>query len=371
MRAAVIAGALTLVGLGLVASAPPAGAVDVVVTTTADGGAGSLRDAVDQVNADGGIFNSITLTAGETYTLDTCPAMGNDEDANADGDLDFVDTTVSVFGNGATIEQTCAGERVAHVFGASVAFFDVVFTGGDAAGVGGGLFVDDDATPASALLDSVTIVGNHADGNGGGVYSNGAQTLVEAVNTTITGNDGNAGGGWFIAFPSVANIRFSTIADNSSVTGIGSNLNGGSGGSILATVLAEPNGGDNCSGTPSSEGYNYADETCFWADGDATDENAGGPALLGAPADNGGSTPTMLPAAGSPLLDRVALGAGACGEAPEDQRDVVRPQGDLCDTGAVEVEVDDPGPGPGPGTEPEPEPPTDVGPISGAPAFTG
>jgi hypothetical protein len=369
VRVRLLAGALVLLGGGLVAGAPPAAAVDVVVTTTADGGAGSLRDAVDQVNADGGLSNSITLAAGETYTLDTCPAMGNDEDANVDGDLDFISTTVNVFGNGATIQQTCAGERVVDVLGGSVALFDVELTGGDATGVGGGLAVDDDDAPSFALLDGVTVAGNHADANGGGVHTNGAQTLVEIVNTTITGNDGNAGGGIFIGFPSVASIRFATIADNSSVTGIGSNLNGGSGGTVLATVVAEPNGGDNCSGTPDSEGFNYADETCFWSGGDATDENAGGPALLGALADNGGPTRTLLPAAGSPLLDRVDLGANACDEAPEDQRDVARPQGAECDTGAVEVEVDDPGPGPGPG--PEPEPPVDVGPVSGAPAFTG
>jgi hypothetical protein len=369
MRAVRIIGLLALLGVGLVAGAAPAGAVDVVVTTTADGGPGSLRDAVDQVNA-GGIFNSITLAAGETYTLDTCPAMGDDEDANIDGDLDFLGTSVNVFGNGATIEQTCADERVVHVFGASVAFFDLELTGGDSAGAGGGLFVNDDDTPTSALLDGVTVVGNHADANGGGINSNGDQTLVEIVNSTITGNDANAGGGYFIGFPSVANIRFTTIADNTTITGIGSNLNGGSGGTVLATVVADPNGGDNCSGTPDSQGFNYADETCFWAGGDATDEDDGGPALLGALADNGGPTRTLLPGAGSPLLDRVDLGAGACDEAPEDQRDIARPQGDLCDTGAVEVEVDDPGPGPGPGPEPEPPGP-DVGPIDGSPNFTG
>ena len=57
----------------------------------------------------------------------------------------------------------------------------------------------------------------------------------------------------------MAHLAFVTIADNASTTGIGSNLNGGSGGTIAATVVSEPNGGDNCSCTPDSLGYNYAD----------------------------------------------------------------------------------------------------------------
>ena len=55
---------------------------------------------------------------------------------------------------------------------------------------------------------------------------------------------------------------------------------------------------------------------------------------IGALADNGGSTPTHLPQAGSPLLN-VAL-AGTCPAV--DQRGVARPLGSACDSGAVERE---------------------------------
>ena len=59
---------------------------------------------------------------------------------------------------------------------------------------------------------------------------------------------------------------------------------------------------------------------------------------LGALADNGGPTATHLPVAGSPAVDRVAIGtAGLCdGTVPTDQRGVARPSGAGCDAGAVE-----------------------------------
>ena len=54
---------------------------------------------------------------------------------------------------------------------------------------------------------------------------------------------------------------------------------------------------------------------------------------LGPLQDNGGATPTQLPASGSPAMDAVD-----CAAAPAtDQRGVVRPQGSRCDLGAVEV----------------------------------
>jgi hypothetical protein len=61
----------------------------------------------------------------------------------------------------------------------------------------------------------------------------------------------------------------------------------------------------------------------------------------------------------------VDTGPGACDEAPVDQRDITRPQGDLCDTGAVEREVVEPGPEP-----PAPEPPA-ADPVAATPTFTG
>jgi len=56
---------------------------------------------------------------------------------------------------------------------------------------------------------------------------------------------------------------------------------------------------------------------------------------LGALADNGGPSWTMLPAASSPVIDKIDATATSC-DAKTDQRGVPRPQGVKCDIGAVE-----------------------------------
>jgi hypothetical protein len=115
----------------------------------------------------------------------------------------------------------------------------------------------------------------------------------------------------------------------------------------FGSVVTGPEGGANCdlASPAQSLGYNFSDDaTCGFtnvATGDR--ENAGSPGL-GALASNGGPTQTMLPLAGSPLLDWIPL--GACGGGNDlagfpvttDQRGVGRPQGPGCDVGAVEVE---------------------------------
>lgn len=69
--------------------------------------------------------------------------------------------------------------------------------------------------------------------------------------------------------------------------------------------------------------------------------NTAGEPKLGALADNGGFTPTMLPGAGSSAID--AGSAATCANTyvnNRDQRGVSRPQGSGCDIGAVEVQGD-------------------------------
>lgn len=56
---------------------------------------------------------------------------------------------------------------------------------------------------------------------------------------------------------------------------------------------------------------------------------------LGALGTYGGPTPTMLPLAGSPAIDRGGTAANGC--PATDQRGIKRPQGAACDIGAVEV----------------------------------
>ena len=86
-------------------------------------------------------------------------------------------------------------------------------------------------------------------------------------------------------------------------------------------------------GTITSRGHNLATDTAcsLAATGDQQSTTAG----LGALADNGGPVPTRLVAAGSPAIDAAACDAGR----PLDARQLPRPVGSSCDTGATENQV--------------------------------
>jgi hypothetical protein len=118
---------------------------------------------------------------------------------------------------------------------------------------------------------------------------------------------------------------------------------------VFGSVIAAPHGGPNCSDTSgapltgvTSAGYNFADDTSCGLTA-ATDKQAAGlDPLLGPLANNGGPTQTLLPAAGSPLIDAIAAAACQAGPAAgvtTDQRGITRPQGPGCEIGSVEIAV--------------------------------
>ena len=94
-----------------------------------------------------------------------------------------------------------------------------------------------------------------------------------------------------------------------------------------------------------SSGYNFSDDdTCGFtnvATGDR--ENAGDPGV-GALADNGGPTQTMLPSSASPLLNFIPISACGSGDTlagfavTTDQRGITRRQETGCEIGSVEVQ---------------------------------
>jgi hypothetical protein len=125
---------------------------------------------------------------------------------------------------------------------------------------------------------------------------------------------------------------------------------------IRASVLAEPlGGGTDCAEHPGAPpmtvphlvnlGFSWFDDaTCAPGLDDTVDP--GGDPQLGPLADNGGPTPTRLPAATSPLGALVPV--VSCLLAT-DQRGVARPVGTGCEPGSVEVDADG-GPAPMLGT---------------------
>jgi CSLREA domain-containing protein len=221
---------------------------------------------------------------------------------------------------------------------------------GGLGGAGGGIY----STSPVVTISGSTISGNHAgDGGPGGFVhgsgnSGGGLELINAgvaattiTNTTIvsnaTGSDGSGGGphpgsnggalelrGTSAVGGGTATLGNVTIARNTTLLG---SAGGGDVQSFGALTVANSVIDGSCAGSITDGGHNLS--TRGGCPGVGVDPQ------LGPLRDNGGATSTMLPAAGSPLIDAVpAIGAGC---PSTDQRGVPRPQGRACDAGAVEL----------------------------------
>ena len=139
------------------------------VTTTLDGVAGSLRQAIIAANVDPGA-DTIVLPAG-TYQL---TLVGAGEDLAATGDLDIRDD-LAIIGAGApaTIIDGVSMDRIFHVFGVNLTISGLTIQRGRAAG--------DTSNP---------------DGLGGGVLNNGGRvTIVQCsfLQNSASGANGASG----------------------------------------------------------------------------------------------------------------------------------------------------------------------------------
>jgi hypothetical protein len=212
-------------------------------------------------------------------------------------------------------------------------------------GVGGGLL-----NLGTMMLDRTTAA-NNLSNQGGGVFNQGT---FSAVNSTISSNqatgsgpssDGGAvfSGGGFLQLSNV------TIDGNRTDVSGGASLKVGGGTATLKnTILADSvNSGataiPDCSGAITSDGHNFIEQNS--CTGTVGSDQTGSDPSLGPLQDNGGSTLTHLPAAGSPVVD--AVPAADCSDVnstvlTDDQRGVVRPQGPDCDTGSVERDTTPP-----------------------------
>ena len=394
LRRGLVAAALVVgPAVVVVAQAQPAGAATFTVDTTADGapqstdcttpvaGSCSLRDAVAAASASAGP-HTISLAAGATYQLSYCDATtGRALRVNVGG------SSLTIEGNGATIEQTCPQSldngEIIMVNDGAITVRDVTLTGADSTDGVGGIQAGNDN--ASVTADHVTITGNSASFQPG-IGTAGALTVIDSTiagNTSTAPNDpavstfndtmlivnstiaDNVGGGIHSGVAGGATLVYSTISGNSAATDANVDVPAARFTSFGSVVTDPQGGGVNCGSAGTSDGYNYESggDTCGFSA--ATDVADGASPQLGALADNGGPTQTELPAPTSPLLDRIP--AANCQDAPAagvttDQRGITRPQGTGCDVGAVEVEVV-------PVTPVTPV--TPATPITIAPSFTG
>jgi hypothetical protein len=208
-------------------------------------------------------------------------------------------------------------------------------TGNTADRLGGGIFSDDDAS-----LSNSTISGNSAN-YAGGMMNFGYASLS---NSTISGNNATAAAGIANGSEAYMTLNNSTVSGNNASNYGGGLLNFGSlaltntvvGGN---TATIDPDVSTPVYGTypayPVAAGFSLIGNT-----GTATITDNGGNLLnvapqLGALANNGGPTLTMLPLAGSPLIN---AGDPAFSGLTTDQRGTGFPRiiGGRVDIGAVE-----------------------------------
>ena len=172
---------LALGGALMVIAAGPSVAASTVSPTTTDddGSVGSLRALLEGA----GTGDTVTLTDDASYQLTRClPA------ATPGFNAIHITARVTIEGNGATIEQTCADRVLLAQSG--ITLKNVTITGGDADGDGGGLQSSGELT----ITDS-TFIDNHASGSGGGVQSSSSDGATITGSTFSQNTAAEFGGG--------------------------------------------------------------------------------------------------------------------------------------------------------------------------------
>jgi hypothetical protein len=379
-------GGTTWFDLVQVEEIPPPAAV--TITSLADAGPGSLRDALDVIAADGTITFDPSL-AGGTIML-TSGQLG-------------VGRSVTIDGSGAP-NLTVSGNNASRVFqvaaGIDVTMNDFTVSDGAGAPQGGGIlnFGTLDLTRVTVTNNIESSTGGASfDFGGGGIY-NGDGATLNLVESTVSNNAtlGQPGGGIYGFFNSTIIIERSTVSGNvagdvagglralGNVTIVNSAISGNTstawhGGAAFltdgtttitnSTVTGNSAPGGTTGGLfvgtfgPSSATLNlqntivaanrdfgcfqgffgagavtltslennvFTDATCNPIGSDQVVADPG----LGPLADNGGPTLTHALLAASPAID--AANAGVCPDT--DQRGVTRPQRAGCDVGAFELE---------------------------------
>jgi len=205
-----VSGAALALGLGIGQAAE---AATFTVTNLNDNGAGSLRQAIidannaagaDTVTFQAGLTGTITLTSGQLYVSDSVDIQGPGAAA------------LTVSGNNAS--------RVFYLYN-SDALIDVSISGltisGGNASIGAGI-VDFDE---NLTLDHVTISGNHATSDGGGLWMDGFSFAATIRDSTISGNTADGEGGGVYNEDTGGSLLFQR-------TVISNNQAGGSGGGV-------------------------------------------------------------------------------------------------------------------------------------------
>ena len=316
----------------------PSGAAAQVVTTTANTGPGSLRQAISSVLPGGYVVFTNSLSGG-TITLSSEIAINTNLTIDATG----LQGGITLSGNNAT--------RIFNInSGSTVSMHGLTFTGGNGSGS-----ADTGSGGAIRIVGKLALTGCTFTGNnaafGGALFNNhGTATLVQC---TLTGNSAEDAGAIANARGTLAmtscTLALNNAADSANVSG---------GGAIDSYISASAVTMTNCiiAGNTSASGNgpelwledgslmavncligNGADSTLTnGVNGNLVGSGAAPINALLAPLGNyGGSPQTMPPTAGSPAID--AGSDAVTNVVTTDERGFPRLSGAHVDIGAVEV----------------------------------
>lgn len=359
---ATISCALAIAGVALVGPAG-ASAATINVTSGADSGAGSLRDAIASANPGDTIqvpALTVRLTSGQLVINRNLTIVGAGARAttisgtNTSRVFSITGGTVSISGvtvtegNGFDKPGGTAGEGggIAYTEGTGFTLADSTVTNNrtvEAFQSGGIVIHGGSGGTVSILRSTISFNSSTNDRAGGiGVFLSGLPVAFNLSDSTIAHNSlapGGLGAGMYIfaGGTSIALFNDTFDLDFAGGTGAGSvlDLNGNVGKvpTTIANTIVLGGNEHSCTRmgeTSSSAGGNIEDQALckFTAAGDQTSTDP----QLGLLQNNGGQQDTQLPAAGGPAI---AVGNDAlCPET--DERGVHRPQGVHCDSGAVE-----------------------------------
>ena len=205
MRRTILAALLAAAALALV-PATRAGATTFTVTTTADGGPGSLREAFTTASGNGA-NDVIELQAGADYVV--CAPLSHNDAGHS----------LTVNGHGATITRNCTagGGGIAtianHGAGTTLTLRDLTVTATATNTYNAGAISSGSTATTELVLDGVTVSNNRTSNQGGAVFVAGGH--LEITDSTLTGNtSGHAGGAVMMQSPYPADGEALSITDS-------------------------------------------------------------------------------------------------------------------------------------------------------------
>ena len=334
-------------GLSVVAESSTA---SITATTLVDNhadyvGGGLLVDAVDSAFTLSGLTVTGNSTDGPGGGIYIAEILG------ATASVTLADSTVSgnsaEFGGGILTGNISTGSP-----SGGLLVYSTTIDGNTAADSIGGIGIltldgnVDPALPSFSLIAS-TISNNSTDGSAGGLYVNigvNVSSLMQISNSTISGNSAGIDGGAALfpsGAPSTLRVTNSTISGNTAPS-IGGILSDGADltTELVGSVIANSTNGDLDLGDGTLlASYSLVEDpsaAAATALASGTGNRTGVDPKLGALANNGGTTRTMLPLAGSPLIN--AGDPASAGAPTTDQRGLARISGPRIDIGSVEVQ---------------------------------